>query len=65
MATFFTALVWGLGVSLGATAGLLVFGLARGGLDWALGRFEVKDFSTDSLRALDRIAEALEKKDSK
>ena len=58
MTTFFTALTWGLGVSLGGTVGLLVFIIAKGGLDWVFGRAEaverVIDFHHKSLRALEQ-----------
>jgi len=79
MATFCTALTWGLGVSLGGAVGLLVFMLTKLWLDWAFGhRARVEDMNKDSLRALlrrnelmlqiidaaDRIAEAIEEKKS-
>ncbi len=58
MTTFFTALTWGLGVSLGGAVGLLVFMIAKIGLDWVLGRAEaverVIDFHHKSLGALER-----------
>lgn len=57
METFITALTWGLGVSLGAAVGLLVFTIAKLGLDWVLGRTAaiekvIKNFNEDSLEAL-------------
>ena len=58
MATFCTALVWGLGVSLGAAIGLLAFMVAKEGMDWVLGRRAIRIaselYGDETLAALKR-----------
>lgn len=53
---FWTAVLWGLGVSIGAAIGLLMFILAFWGLEWISGKAKVKaaalSCNEESMRAL-------------
>lgn len=58
MSTFYAAFVWGLGVSFGASVGLLAFMVAKAGMDWLLGKADhlerMMQRDVDSLEKLER-----------